>query len=121
MFLSAVLALVAIALYAYATVHGELAIVSVLGSLSPAVTVLLAYRVHGERVRRVQSLGTASELAGRRPDVRRLTRKNGRAPSMRFRALCALSSWRSESSAHTKCSVFEIVAMFYQGPWSRCR
>lgn len=61
---SAVLAVVAIALYAYATVHGQLAIVSVLGSLYPAVTVLLAYHVLGERVHRVQRVGIASVLAG---------------------------------------------------------
>jgi len=62
--LSALLGVVAIALYAYATVHGQLAIVSVLGSLYPVVTVLLAYHVLGERLHRVQSFGIASVLAG---------------------------------------------------------
>jgi drug/metabolite transporter (DMT)-like permease len=64
MSLSAVLAVLAIALYADATVHGQLAIVSVLGSLYPVVTVLLAYRLLGERVHRVQSFGIASVLVG---------------------------------------------------------
>jgi len=64
MFLSAVLGVFSLGLYALATVHGQLAIVSVLGSLYPVVTVLLAYRVLGERVHRVQSLGIASVLAG---------------------------------------------------------
>jgi drug/metabolite transporter (DMT)-like permease len=64
MLVSAAFALAAIALYAYATVHGQLAIVSVLGSLYPVVTVLLAYRVLGERLHRVQGFGIASVLVG---------------------------------------------------------
>jgi drug/metabolite transporter (DMT)-like permease len=62
--IAALLALVAIALYAYATLHGQLAIVSVLGSLYPVVTVSLAYHVLGERVHRVQRVGIAAVLAG---------------------------------------------------------
>ena len=61
---SSLLAFVAIALYAFATRHGTLAIVSVLGSLYPVVTVLLAYHVLGERVHRVQQLGVVTVLAG---------------------------------------------------------
>jgi drug/metabolite transporter (DMT)-like permease len=52
------------ALYALATLHGQLVIVSVLGSLYPAVTVLLAYRVLGERLGGVQQLGVAATLGG---------------------------------------------------------
>jgi drug/metabolite transporter (DMT)-like permease len=61
---SALLAFSAIALYAFATLHGQLAIMSVLASLYPVVTVLLAYRVLGERVHRAQQLGIAVVLAG---------------------------------------------------------
>jgi drug/metabolite transporter (DMT)-like permease len=61
---SALLAFSGMALYAFATLHGQLAIVSVLASLYPVVTVVLAYRVLGERVRGVQLLGIAAVLAG---------------------------------------------------------
>jgi len=61
---SALLSFAAIALYAFATLHGQLAIVSVLASLYPVVTVLLAYRVLGERVHRAQQIGIATVLAG---------------------------------------------------------
>jgi drug/metabolite transporter (DMT)-like permease len=61
---SAVLALSAIAFYGYATLHGQLVIVSVLASLYPVVTVLLAYHVLGERFHRDQRLGIAAVLAG---------------------------------------------------------
>jgi drug/metabolite transporter (DMT)-like permease len=61
---SSVLAFVAIALYAFATRHGQLAIVSVLASLYPVVTVLLAYRVLGERIHRAQQFGIVTVLAG---------------------------------------------------------
>ena len=60
----AVLNLSSIATYAYATLHGQLAIVSMLASLYPVVTVLLAYRVLGERIRRAQQLGIAVALVG---------------------------------------------------------
>ena len=62
--ISALLSLVAVVLYAYATLHGQLAIVSVLGSLYPVVTVLLAYHVLGERVHRGQQVGITSVLVG---------------------------------------------------------
>lgn len=61
---SAVLAFTSIALYASATGDGGLAIVSVLGSLYPVVTVLLAYRVLGERLRGTQRVGTVAVLGG---------------------------------------------------------
>jgi drug/metabolite transporter (DMT)-like permease len=52
------------ALYALATVHGQLLIVSVLASMYPAVTVLLAYGVLGERVRGSQQIGIVAVLCG---------------------------------------------------------
>lgn len=61
---SALLGSSAVALYAFATLHGQLVIVSVLASLYPAVTVLLAYHVLGERLHGVQQLGIAATLAG---------------------------------------------------------
>ncbi len=61
---SALLTFSATALYAFATLHGALVIVSVLGSLYPVVTVLLAYRVLGERTHGAQQLGIAAVLAG---------------------------------------------------------
>lgn len=64
MLLSALLAFASMVLYAYATLHGALSIVSVLGSLYPVVTVLLAYHVLGERVHRAQQIGIAAVLAG---------------------------------------------------------
>jgi drug/metabolite transporter (DMT)-like permease len=51
-------------LYALATTHGLLSVVSVLGSLYPAVTVLLARGVLHERVTRSQELGVLATLAG---------------------------------------------------------
>jgi drug/metabolite transporter (DMT)-like permease len=51
-------------LYELATLHGQLAIVSVLASLYPAVTVLLAHRLLGERLRPPQQLGVAAMLLG---------------------------------------------------------
>jgi drug/metabolite transporter (DMT)-like permease len=52
------------ALYAAATTKGLLAVVSVLGSLYPVATVLLARALLGERVRRIQGVGVAVVLAG---------------------------------------------------------
>jgi drug/metabolite transporter (DMT)-like permease len=52
------------ALYAFATTKGLLSVVSVLGSLYPAMTVVLARVVLGERVARVQGLGVLAALAG---------------------------------------------------------
>jgi drug/metabolite transporter (DMT)-like permease len=52
------------ALFALATGHGLLALVSVLGSLYPVVTVLLALAILHERLTRVQTAGIAVALAG---------------------------------------------------------
>ena len=60
----ATLGFVATSLYAFATLHGQLAIVSVLGSLYSAVTVLLAYRLLHERLDGVQQLGILAVLGG---------------------------------------------------------
>jgi drug/metabolite transporter (DMT)-like permease len=56
--------LAANACFAAATNEGLLSVVSVLASLYPVVTVLLARAVLGERVRREQGLGIAAALAG---------------------------------------------------------
>jgi drug/metabolite transporter (DMT)-like permease len=52
------------ATFAYATHHGLLSLVSVLSSLYPAITVLLARTVHAERLRGVQLVGVLAALAG---------------------------------------------------------
>jgi drug/metabolite transporter (DMT)-like permease len=52
------------ATFAYASEHGLLSVVSVLSSLYPAVTVILARSVHSERLRGVQIAGVLSALAG---------------------------------------------------------
>jgi drug/metabolite transporter (DMT)-like permease len=52
------------AAFGYATHHGLLALVSVLSSLYPAVTVILARGIHGERLQRVQLAGVLGALAG---------------------------------------------------------
>jgi drug/metabolite transporter (DMT)-like permease len=52
------------ALFAVASTRGYLSVVSVLSSLYPVVTVLLARAVHDERVRRVQGVGVTLTLAG---------------------------------------------------------
>lgn len=52
------------AFFAAASSGSELSVVSVLASLYPVVTVLLARGVLGERVRRTQELGVALVLAG---------------------------------------------------------
>jgi drug/metabolite transporter (DMT)-like permease len=51
-------------LYALATTHGLLSVVSVLGSLYPAVTVVLARFVLAERIARGQEVGVVLALAG---------------------------------------------------------
>ena len=51
-------------LYALATQEGLLSVVSVLGSLYPAVTVVLARIVLAERVARMQEVGVVLALAG---------------------------------------------------------
>jgi drug/metabolite transporter (DMT)-like permease len=61
---AAVLAFVGVALYGAATLHGQLVIVSVLGSLYPVVIVLLAYRVLGERLDGAQRVGVVAVLCG---------------------------------------------------------
>jgi drug/metabolite transporter (DMT)-like permease len=61
---AALLAFSGTALYALATLHGRLVIVSVLGSLYPAVTGLLAYRLLGERLGSSQQVGIAAVLSG---------------------------------------------------------
>jgi drug/metabolite transporter (DMT)-like permease len=52
------------ALYAAALNQGLLVVVSVLGSLYPVMTVVLARLLLGERVRRIQEAGIVSVLAG---------------------------------------------------------
>lgn len=52
------------AAYAVATRTGALSVVAVLASLYPAVTVLLARQLHGERLRRVQLAGVTATLLG---------------------------------------------------------
>jgi drug/metabolite transporter (DMT)-like permease len=52
------------ALYALATRHGLLSVVSVLSSLYPLATVGLARVLLGERVRRVQEIGVVAALTG---------------------------------------------------------
>jgi drug/metabolite transporter (DMT)-like permease len=51
-------------LYALASRHGLLALVSVLASLYPVVTLFLAVGILGERLTRLQSLGVATALVG---------------------------------------------------------
>ena len=51
-------------LYALAQTLGSLSVVSVVGSLYPVTTVLLARSVLGERLRRVQAAGVVLALAG---------------------------------------------------------
>jgi drug/metabolite transporter (DMT)-like permease len=52
------------ATYAVATRHGLVSLTAVLASLYPAVTVVLARRLHRERMRRVQDLGVGITLLG---------------------------------------------------------
>ncbi len=52
------------ALFAFASGHGLLALVAVLGSLYPIVTVLLAHVLLGERLTRPQQAGIAAALGG---------------------------------------------------------
>jgi drug/metabolite transporter (DMT)-like permease len=52
------------ALFAFASGHGLLSLVSVLGSLYPVMTVLLAHVVLHERLTRVQQVGIVLALAG---------------------------------------------------------
>lgn len=50
--------------FAFATTGGAITIIAILGSLYPAVTVLLARIVHGERMTRLQQGGVVVALAG---------------------------------------------------------
>jgi drug/metabolite transporter (DMT)-like permease len=50
--------------YALASRAGMVSLVAVLASTYPAVTVLLARRLHGERLRRIQAVGVTAVLAG---------------------------------------------------------
>ena len=52
------------ALFALASGHGLLALVSVLGSLYPVTTVVLAHLLLGERLTRAQQVGVGVALAG---------------------------------------------------------
>jgi len=52
------------AMFAVASTEGLLSVVAVLSSLYPAVTVLLARLVHGERMKRIQDLGVVAAIAG---------------------------------------------------------
>jgi drug/metabolite transporter (DMT)-like permease len=56
--------LAANATFAVASKHGLLALVSVLSSLYPAVTAVLAAVLHGERLGRVQLVGVTGAIAG---------------------------------------------------------
>jgi drug/metabolite transporter (DMT)-like permease len=56
--------LTATGLYGLANTHGALSIVSVVGSLYPVATILLARAVLHERVRRVQAAGVFAALTG---------------------------------------------------------
>ena len=51
-------------LYTFAASLGLLSVVSVLGSLYPIVTVLLAWWIHKERLMRVQYIGIAITFSG---------------------------------------------------------
>jgi drug/metabolite transporter (DMT)-like permease len=50
--------------YGVASRSSLVSVASVLASLYPVVTALLAYRIHGERLRRVQVVGVAASLVG---------------------------------------------------------
>ncbi len=56
--------IIANALYASATTEGLLSVVAVVGSLYPAVTIVLAYIVLGERLRPLQKAGVVFALLG---------------------------------------------------------
>jgi drug/metabolite transporter (DMT)-like permease len=62
--LAGVVDLSATALYGVANTHGDLSIVSVVGSLYPIATVVLARAVLQERVRTVQAVGVMAALSG---------------------------------------------------------
>lgn len=51
-------------LYGYASRHGLVSVTAVLASLYPAVTVLLARFIEGERMRRIQDIGVGLAMCG---------------------------------------------------------
>jgi len=51
-------------LYGYASRHGLVSVTAVLASLYPAVTVLLARFIEGERMRRIQDIGVGMAMCG---------------------------------------------------------
>jgi drug/metabolite transporter (DMT)-like permease len=59
-----VLLVVGTVMYTTAAAHGQLSLVSVLGSLFPVVTVGLGVALLGERLSRAQAVGVAAALAG---------------------------------------------------------
>jgi drug/metabolite transporter (DMT)-like permease len=59
-----VIDLVATGLFTAATVHGEISVVAVVGSLYPVVTVMLAYALLSERLAPHQTLGVFAALGG---------------------------------------------------------
>jgi drug/metabolite transporter (DMT)-like permease len=59
-----VLLVVGTVMYTTAAAHGQLSLVSVLGSLFPVVTVGLGVALLGERLSRAQALGVVAALAG---------------------------------------------------------
>ena len=82
--------------FAQASTGGYLSVVSVLGSLYPAVTVLLARVINGERMRPIQDVGVLATLVGvvlhcgrlsylTSPTLRMLTRSGESRPSDRSR------------------------------------
>ncbi|HEX7133703.1 MAG TPA: EamA family transporter [Iamia sp.] len=54
----------AMATFSLATTMGALSITAVLASLYPAVTAVLAWRVHGEQLKRIQLVGALATLIG---------------------------------------------------------
>jgi drug/metabolite transporter (DMT)-like permease len=59
-----VLLVIGTVMYTTAADHGQLSLVSVLGSLFPVVTVGLGVALLGERMSRAQALGVAAALTG---------------------------------------------------------
>jgi drug/metabolite transporter (DMT)-like permease len=51
-------------LYGAATRHGLVSVTAVLASLYPAVTVVLARALEGERMRRIQDIGVGLAMCG---------------------------------------------------------
>ena len=51
-------------LFGWASSMGQVSVTSVLGSLYPVATILLARVLLGERLRRIQQIGVATALTG---------------------------------------------------------